>query len=228
MPRVSDDIDGQRRCRDCGAWKPLEEFCANSKRPDGRGSYCKACFNVRSQASYAKRTREKLGRDVQARRVVPDGQRYCPDCGETKPLADFPRSRNDTGGRGRYCKPCHNARGTETKKRLYGGSREYHLRRRYGVGQAEFDEMLAEQGGVCAICGADDPKHVDHDHRTGWVRGILCFNCNGGLGQFRDSPEFLAGAITYLKGTTWQRALIHPGVYRIFSPTRGRPPSRSS
>jgi hypothetical protein len=143
-------------------------------------------------------------------------------------LADFPRSRNDTGGRGRYCKPCHNARGTETKKRLYGGSREYHLRRRYGVGQAEFDEMLAEQGGVCAICGADDPKHVDHDHRTGWVRGILCFNCNGGLGQFRDSPEFLAGAITYLKGTTWQRALIHPGVYRIFSPTRGRPPSRSS
>jgi hypothetical protein len=206
----------------------LEQFSASSKRPSGRGSYRKDCFNVRSKASYAKRLLAKSGREVRKPRAVPEGHRYCPDCGETKPLADFPSSRNDSGGRGGYCKPCHNARGRESKQRLYGGSREYHLRQRYGVGQAEFDELLAEQGGVCAICGAPDPQHVDHDHRTGWVRGILCFNCNGGLGQFRDDPGFLAGAITYLKGTTWQRTLIHPGVYRISSPTRGRPPSRSS
>ncbi|MBB4744479.1 hypothetical protein BJY16_007938 [Actinoplanes octamycinicus] len=159
---------------------------------------------------------------------MPDGYRHCPDCGEAKPLAEFPRSRNDTGGYGRYCKPCHNMRGKETRQRLYGGSREYHLRRRYGIGQAEFDALLADQGGVCAICGAPDPQHVDHDHRTGRVRGILCFNCNGGLGQFRDDPVFLANAITYLKGTTWRRVLIHPGVYRISFSTRGRPPSRSS
>ncbi|HET6483271.1 MAG TPA: endonuclease VII domain-containing protein [Actinoplanes sp.] len=85
-----------------------------------------------------------------------------------------------------------------------------------------------ERGGVCDICGTPDPQHVDHVHRTGEVRGILCFNCNGELGQFRDNPVFLAGAITYLKGTTWQRTLIHPGVYRITSSTPGRPPSRSS
>jgi hypothetical protein len=228
MPRVNDDEGGRRRCRDCGQWKPLDLFCANSKRPSGRGSYCKDCFNARSMASYAKRTREKLGRDVAVRRVVPDGYRYCPDCGETKPLDEFPRSQNDTSGRHRYCKPCHNARGQETKKRLYGGSREYHLRHRYGIGQASFDFMLAMQGDACAICRAPDPQHVDHDHRTGQVRGILCFNCNGGLGQFRDNPEFLAGAITYLKGTTWHGTLIHPGVYRISSARRGRPPSRSS
>ncbi|WP_229687322.1 endonuclease VII domain-containing protein [Micromonospora parathelypteridis] len=94
--------------------------------------------------------------------------------------------------------------------------------------EKEFPELLAEQGGVCAICGGADPQHLDHDHRTGWVRGILCFNCNGGLGQFRDSPMRLARAITYLRGTTWQRALIHPGVYQMCSPTRGRPPSRRS
>ncbi|MGC5310826.1 endonuclease VII domain-containing protein [Micromonospora zamorensis] len=93
-------------------------------------------------------------------------------------------------------------------------------------GEKEFQELLAEQGGLCAICGGADPQHLDHDHRTGWVRGILCFNCNGGLGQFRDSPMRLARAITYLRGTTWQRALIHPGVYQMCSPTRGRPPSR--
>ena len=58
----------------------------------------------------------------------------------------------------------------------------------------EFEEMLAAQQGRCAICGARDPQHLDHDRRTGWVRGILCFNCNG-----RRGP---AGAPTYLKGTT--------------------------
>ncbi|MFF5083906.1 endonuclease VII domain-containing protein [Actinoplanes sp. NPDC000266] len=228
MPLPNDDEDGRRRCRDCGEWKPLDLFCASSKRPSGRGSYCKDCFNVRSKASYAKRLREQAGRDVQARRVVPEGHRYCPDCGETKPLLEFPRSRNDSGGHGRYCKPCHNARGRESKERLYGGTREYHLRHRYGITEADARELLAEQGGVCAICGAPDPQHVDHDHRTGWVRGILCFNCNGGLGQFRDNPVFLAEAITYLKGTTWQWTLIHPGVYQRSSKTRGRRPSRSS
>jgi hypothetical protein len=159
---------------------------------------------------------------------VPDGPKWCPDCDAIKPLSEFARTKATVSGYHSYCLPCHSARGNETRQRLYGGSREYHLRRRYGIGQAEVDELLAEQGGVCAICGAADPQHVDHDHRTGWVRGILCFNCNGGLGQFRDSPEFLAGAITYLKGTRWQRVLIHPGVYQMSSGTRGRPRSRSS
>ncbi|WP_189050355.1 endonuclease VII domain-containing protein [Micromonospora sonchi] len=157
-----------------------------------------------------------------------DGVRRCRDCGETKALEGFPRNRSGRGGYGRYCKPCHNVKGKESKLRLHGGFREYHLRRRYGIGQTEVDELLAEQGGVCAVCGVPDPEHVDHDHRTGWVRGILCFNCNGGLGQFRDSPTRLARAITYLRGTTWQRVLIHPGVYQMCSPTRGRPPSPRS
>ncbi|GAB3807932.1 hypothetical protein GCM10027605_39240 [Micromonospora zhanjiangensis] len=153
--------------------------------------------------------------------------KWCPDCDQIKAIDEFPRIKKGSG-RHTYCKPCHNLRGKETRQRLYGGSREYHLRRRYGVGEKEFQELLSEQGGVCAICGAADPQHLDHDHRTNWVRGILCFNCNGGLGQFRDSETRLAGAITYLRGTTWQRLSIHPGVWQMRSPARGRPPSRSS
>lgn len=228
MSRPLDDRDGKRRCRDCGEWKALEDFCSSSKRPSGRGSYCKPCFNRRSKASYAKRVQEEHGREVRRSRELPEGHRFCVDCGTVKPVADFPRNRSDSTGYATYCKPCHNTRTRETKERLYGGDREYHLRRRYGIGQQEFDELLAEQGGVCAICGGADPQHVDHDHRTGWVRGILCFNCNGGLGQFRDDQARLAGAITYLRGTTWQRVLIHPGVYQMCSPTRGRPPSPRS
>jgi hypothetical protein len=122
----------------------------------------------------------------------------CPDCGETKPLEQFPRNKNSKDGRHTYCKPCHNARGKETIARLHGNSRHYHLKKRYGIGADEFDELVRQQGGVCAICGRRDPEHVDHDHETGDVRGILCFNCNGGLGQFRDSIDALLGAAAYL------------------------------
>jgi hypothetical protein len=81
---------------------------------------------------------------------------------------------------------------------LHGGSRHYHLKHRYGIGADEFDELVRQQGGVCAICGRDEPEHVDHSHDTGEVRGILCFNCNGGLGQFRDSIDALRAAAAYL------------------------------
>jgi hypothetical protein len=79
-----------------------------------------------------------------------------------------------------------------------GGSRTYHLKRRYGITAAEADAMLAEQGGLCAICKDARAVHVDHDHETGAVRALLCFNCNGGLGQFKDDPEALHAAAYYV------------------------------
>lgn len=217
MPLPNDDRDGRRRCRDCGEWKPLDEFHISSGRPSGRGSYCKPCFNKRSNASYERRD-STAGRTVRPREELPEGTRRCPDCRALKPLAEFPKSRSGRGGHGRYCKPCHNVRGRESRIRNHGSTREYHLRRRYGIGVADFERMLAEQGGVCAICGRAAPEHVDHDHVSGGVRGILCFNCNGGLGHFRDDVEHLAKAISYLRGTTpWVE--ISPGVYRSNSRT---------
>ena len=128
--------------------------------------------------------------------------KHCPNCGQTKQLEEFPRNKNSKDGRHAYCKPCHNARGKETYQRLYGGTRHYHLKRRYGIGADDFDRMVAEQGGLCAICGRPDPEHVDHDHVSGDVRGILCFNCNGGLGQFKDDIDALLAAATYLATTS--------------------------
>jgi hypothetical protein len=113
----------------------------------------------------------------------------------------FGRNRANADGLTAYCKPCHNRVGKETKERLYGGTREYHLRRRYGIGQAEVDAMLAEQGGLCAACRTDAAVHVDHDHRTGQVRGMLCFLCNQALGNVRDDVERLERLITYLHRT---------------------------
>lgn len=63
--------------------------------------------------------------------------------------------------------------------------------------------MLAQQGGVCGICKdertSDRRFHIDHDHETGAVRGLLCHACNTGIGSLRDSPDLLRAALTYLE-----------------------------
>ncbi|MGY1810474.1 endonuclease VII domain-containing protein [Blastococcus sp. SYSU D00669] len=80
-----------------------------------------------------------------------------------------------------------------------GGSRTYHLTRRYGISAQEADLMLEAQGGLCAICELAPAAHVDHDHETGAVRQLLCFNCNGGLGQFKDDPAVMRAAAAYVE-----------------------------
>jgi hypothetical protein len=129
---------------------------------------------------------------------VPDGHKWCPECGAVKPIEEYPKNRSQTSGLAVYCKPCHNARGKASKDKV-GGSRTYHLKRRYGITAKEADTMLAEQGGLCAICRAAPAAHVDHDHATGRVRQLLCFNCNGGLGQFKDDPTMLREAARYVE-----------------------------
>lgn len=79
---------------------------------------------------------------------------------------------------------------------------EGHYRiREHGLTPTEYDAMLDRQGGVCAICRRPmDRICIDHDHRTGRVRGLLCHNCNVALGHFRDSPGLLYASIAYLQG----------------------------
>jgi hypothetical protein len=78
----------------------------------------------------------------------------------------------------------------------------FYLKRTYGLTIKEYEAMLTGQGGVCRICKPPPPKggklHVDHDHNTGKVRGLLCRNCNHGLGNFKDNPFLLIEAYKYL------------------------------
>ncbi|MGY1669034.1 endonuclease VII domain-containing protein [Geodermatophilus sp. SYSU D00710] len=131
-------------------------------------------------------------------RKVPDGSKWCPDCDTIKPLLEFPRTPASRTGRATYCLPCHNIRGKASKDKV-GGSRTYHMKRRYGVTAEQADVMLAAQGGMCAICEVEPAVHVDHHHATGRVRQLLCFNCNGGLGQFKDDPAALRAAAGYVE-----------------------------
>jgi hypothetical protein len=82
---------------------------------------------------------------------------------------------------------------------------------KFGISDADYNQIWAAQGSKCAICGKVEPLRgrsfhpVDHDHSTGRVRGILCQACNVGLGSFRDDPALLFLAIEYLK-----RSAPHP------------------
>ena len=76
----------------------------------------------------------------------------------------------------------------------------------YGLTLKDYDDVLARQSGACAICGSSDPKTprggrfcVDHNHKTGEIRGLLCANCNRGIGLLGDSSEMLLTACAYLK-----------------------------
>lgn len=124
--------------------------------------------------------------------------KICNDCRIEKPLTEFGKVSNAKDGRNWYCKSCWSLRNKESRER-HGGARRYHLRRRYGVEPEEVVTMIEEQGGRCAICRARSPEHVDHDHQTGVVRGVLCYTCNAGLGSFHDSVEELRRAIEYLE-----------------------------
>jgi hypothetical protein len=127
--------------------------------------------------------------DAEARRAV------CSVCGETA-------IRYRTGGRSE----CMTVRAAN---KFGAGTREQQLRRRrlreaYKLSEDDYDLMHAAQHGRCAICGkvdATETQHalvVDHDHSTGEVRGLLCNNCNVGLGFLQDDEEVLRGAVAYL------------------------------
>ncbi|MGI8331873.1 endonuclease VII domain-containing protein [Actinomadura scrupuli] len=184
-----------KKCPDCGETKPVAEFGLNKRLSDGYARYCKACFGVRSRASYRKRRAEQ-GKQVREARVVPAGSKYCPGCTEIKALEEFGRNRAAHDGLTDYCKPCHNSIMAEIRRRKHGSARNYHLKRRYGITADEVKELLATQGGICLRAPA---VHVDHNHETGLFRGLLCFSCNGALGQFDDESWRLRLAADYLE-----------------------------
>lgn len=79
------------------------------------------------------------------------------------------------------------------------------FKHRYGITVDQYNEMLKAQSGKCKICKRVESRKtsarlcVDHDHKTGQVRGLLCFGCNAGLGKFNDDPALIQRAIKYLE-----------------------------
>lgn len=114
----------------------------------------------------------------------------CKDCG--------PESKRPAPHPGPRCATCHRDIVKARKKAKHAAW----VLATYGLKDGQYDLLKAAQGGSCAICrratGATKKLAVDHDHKTGFVRGLLCGPCNGMLGNARDDVEFFLRAAEYL------------------------------
>ena len=132
----------------------------------------------------------------------------CSKCLAEKPETEFHWAgvRHGKKRRRSICKPCTSVDASSRNSSPRGQAYSHaHLLKRYGLTPEHFSDMLAAQGGRCAICRTDKPGgfksrrfHVDHDHKTGKVRALLCHPCNVSLGHFKDNPSLLMEAAFYI------------------------------
>ena len=153
----------------------------------------------------------------------------CSKCGETKDRSEFPpRAKNRDGLHGR-CRECINQATYASRRRaqergccpvhttipVAPGRMQcqecldwhstHNFVKKYGITEEIYQQMFARQNGRCAICNGTDPGQgktrlsIDHCHKTGIVRGLLCSNCNTAIGQFNENRATLVAAIGYLK-----------------------------
>lgn len=140
-------------------------------------------------------------------KIIERSEKYCPKCEKTLTVDNFYKEKARHDGLNAYCKQCKIAVNENWRKLNPEKAKKSQLATRrkieYGISQKDFDKIMIAQNNRCAICKIDinNSSHVDHNHSTGNVRGILCHNCNKGLGMFKDNIEFLQSAIDYLNIT---------------------------
>lgn len=177
----------EKLCIDCREVLPADSFYRHGLKKDGLGTYCRECHKARD-----KKMREHRKRDAKERRDR-NPELRCPTCGKTKPNSEFNLHTGSATGFASTCKGCR---------------RLTLVRQKYGVSAEVYEEMMRRQHGLCAICGQQDRGFyrgtrkrlaVDHDHTTGFVRGLLCQDCNIMLGHGKHDTNVFLSAVEYVK-----------------------------
>ena len=165
---------------------------------------CPICSKIRTFKSYSGFYKAKKGTPCKScansiqsggnGKIIQDNKKWCSYCKTYKDFDEFSTYGVDNRLKSR-CKICQTTYNIEYHKVVFRFSR-------YGITREDFVRRFREQDGRCAICNTeitDKTCHIDHDHESKKVRGLLCDLCNKGLGQFRDSISNLQNAISYLK-----------------------------
>lgn len=197
-----------KTCTKCGETKPLDEYHKNANSKDGHNGICKTCacaksraYNAANKEHIAAYHRDTLARSRNARR-----RREAKNPGAYKARRSALRkARIDEY----LAQEAANRKRQKQKfpEKIKAQQRAKNLQR-YGMNTDIYNALLTAQGGCCGICKAEKPDnrgrhfYVDHDHKTGQVRGLLCHSCNSLLGHARDCIDVLAAAIVYLAKST--------------------------
>jgi hypothetical protein len=131
----------------------------------------------------------------------------CYVCCEEKEDTAFNKCSKSKDGLQHYCRVCSNRKRKEWDLEDPERTKGKYLRESYGLSFTQYTKMLEDQDNKCAICGEEETRFlkklvVDHCHKTGEVRQLLCNMCNHGVGNFKDNPELMLKAIEYLKQHT--------------------------
>ena len=187
-----------KKCIRCGSRRKIKFFNKDSQQKSGYRLYCVFCLHGKRPSKYRKRYNQK---------ELPPGVRYCTDCKQIKPLELFPPDNSGFRGCSSHCLACCAVRVRKRKIKIgpegrWKDSRRAVLRRR-GLTEDSFALMWKRQDGKCMICGELFGRQfdacVDHDHKIGKIRGLLCRGCNLILGHARDDTKILSAAIAYLE-----------------------------
>jgi len=182
----------EKECEKCGLYLSPEFYHKNRAENDGLQRRCKNCVaayrlaNVEKAKSYQAQYRATHKEEAKTHQ-----QQYYVNHRDELIAAQKQRDAKRPDEIKAYRSDWYVRRG-----------REKQLQKTYGITLDQYNKMLADQNGVCAICNgictAKKCLSVDHDHATNNVRGLLCHTCNVGLGKFKDNLTILREAALYL------------------------------
>jgi hypothetical protein len=230
--QTAEIIELKKTCNNCGVLKSFAEFRKRTGSVESYPSRCLSCqaamskkwrennpekLRAQRERTYAtgkkKRQERRSAQGLYAigQKVTEEGV-FCGSCKVRKSPEDFSKSSYTASGYYASCKICkrksanawldRNREKSNARHRKH--HRKNHLKQNYNLTIDDFNRLVQNQKGACAIClnkfaeNKSGKPHVDHDHNTGIVRGILCGYCNSALGMFRDNEEVLRNAINYL------------------------------
>jgi cell fate (sporulation/competence/biofilm development) regulator YlbF (YheA/YmcA/DUF963 family) len=215
-----------KTCSKCGKQKDVIEFSKHKLGKNGLRPHCKLCATKQDKVlreKYAESVKICCENKLCSRcdilhpitlfrknKCNKDGySRYCKNCDN-----EYNKLFNSIDG---YQQNQHEKREINGKSKAYRqtekykiNQRRYTLKRCFGITVYEYEEMYKSQNGKCNICGKEETSYdkkqgvlrrlsVDHDHKTGKVRGLLCSNCNLAIGKMNEDISILKSAIEYLE-----------------------------
>lgn len=194
----------EKTCARCREVKPRSEFGISSR--DGYQSYCKTCNAAAGLESYYRKNPDKR----QHRRInFEDQTRQCTRCEEWKPWSAFSTAGKNKKYPHSRCNACvmqgHKDKRAKNPELYRQIQRRNDYKTKYGITLEQYEAMLEAQEYGCKICGSKKSGRksgvflVDHDHKSGAVRSLLCARCNVGLGNFDDDLDRLRRAVRYVE-----------------------------